>query len=41
MAKTDGFQGVTGVFSFNEFGDPIKSVARIQVKDGKWVKVDR
>jgi branched-chain amino acid transport system substrate-binding protein len=37
LAETEGFQGVTGVFSFDVNRNPIKTVTRIEVKDGKWV----
>lgn len=37
LAETEGFEGVTGDFSFDENRNPIKSVSRIMVKDGKWV----
>ncbi|MEW6541503.1 MAG: ABC transporter substrate-binding protein [Bacillota bacterium] len=34
MAATDGFQAVSGSISFDENGNPIKSAAILQVKDG-------
>jgi branched-chain amino acid transport system substrate-binding protein len=35
LSKTKGFQGVTGSFSFNKSGDPIKSAVIIEIKEGK------
>jgi len=38
MAKIPGFDGVTGVMTFNEgSGDPIKSAVILQVVNGKFV----
>ena len=36
MAATDGLEGVTGIFSFDENRNPIKIFTKIEVRDGKW-----
>lgn len=35
LSQTRGYQGVTGSFNFNEYGDPIKSAVLIEIKEGK------
>ena len=35
LASLSGFEGVTGKFTMDEHGDPIKSAVIIQIKDGK------
>lgn len=34
LAATDGVEGITGSYSFNETNDPIKSAAMIELQDG-------
>jgi branched-chain amino acid transport system substrate-binding protein len=34
IANTRSFEGVTGTISFNEHGDPVKSVVFIEIKNG-------
>jgi len=35
LASLKGFEGVTGKFTMDENGDPIKSAVIIQIRDGK------
>jgi branched-chain amino acid transport system substrate-binding protein len=35
LASLKGFEGVTGKFTMDENGDPIKSAVIIQMRDGK------
>lgn len=35
LAKTKAYQAVSGLISFNEFHDPVKSAVIIEMKDGK------
>jgi branched-chain amino acid transport system substrate-binding protein len=35
LASLSGFEGVTGKFTMDEHGDPIKSAVIVQIKDGK------
>lgn len=37
LAQTNGFEGVTGTFSFDKHGDPIKSVVIMKVEAGRPV----
>ncbi|MFP4105913.1 MAG: ABC transporter substrate-binding protein [Phycisphaerae bacterium] len=37
LSRTAGFEGVTGTFTFNEFGDPIKPVVILKFEDGDTV----
>lgn len=39
LKNTDNFQGVTGVFSFDDLHDPVKSVSIIEVQNGAEVGV--
>lgn len=36
LAKTKGFEGVTGTISYSGTGDPVKSAVMIKVDDGKF-----
>lgn len=36
LAKTDGFEGVTGKFRFDADRNPVKEFVKVMVKDGKW-----
>ncbi|PIE36140.1 amino acid ABC transporter substrate-binding protein [candidate division KSB3 bacterium] len=36
LAATEGYEGVTGVFRFDEQRNPIKEFIKIEVRDGKW-----
>lgn len=36
LAKTSGYEGVTGGTTFNKIGDPIKEFIKIQIKDSQW-----
>ena len=40
LAKTDGFEGVTGKFRFDADRNPVKEFVKIMVKDGKWQIAD-
>ena len=37
LAQTNGFEGVTGTFSFNKHGDPIKNVVIMKIEAGRPV----
>ena len=37
MAATDGLEGVTGTYKFDEFNNPIKSAAMMQLQNGEEV----
>jgi len=41
LAKTDGFEGVTGTYRFDADRNPVKGFAKIMVKDGKWQIADK
>ncbi len=41
LAKTDGFEGVTGKFRFDADRNPVKEFVKIMVKDGKWQITDK
>jgi branched-chain amino acid transport system substrate-binding protein len=36
LAATDGYEGVTGVFRYDENRNPVKEFIKIEVRDGKW-----
>ncbi len=40
LASIELFEGVTGIMSFDEQGDPIKCAVIIQIKDGKFTYYD-
>ena len=35
LAQTSNYRGVTGIFNFNDQGDPIKSVVLMEIKNGE------
>lgn len=37
LAATDGLEGITGAYTFDEFNNPIKSAAMIELKNGEEV----
>jgi branched-chain amino acid transport system substrate-binding protein len=37
LAATDGFKGVTGTISFDNFGDPVKRVVMMKIENGRPV----
>lgn len=37
LAQTRNFQGVSGKFSFDENGDPVKGVVLMEIRDGKFL----
>ncbi|MGD9365107.1 MAG: ABC transporter substrate-binding protein [Desulfobacteraceae bacterium] len=37
LARTRGFEGVTGTISFDNYGDPVKSVVIMKIQDGRPV----
>lgn len=37
LAQTRGFEGVTGTISFDNYGDPVKSVVIMKIQDGRPV----
>jgi branched-chain amino acid transport system substrate-binding protein len=41
LAKTDGFEGVTGKFRFDADRNPVKEFVKIMVKDRKWQIADK
>ncbi|MGE5550486.1 MAG: ABC transporter substrate-binding protein [Bacteroidota bacterium] len=40
IAKTEGFEGATGIITLDENGDAVKNAVIKQVKDGKFVYLD-
>lgn len=41
LARTRGFEGVTGTISFDNHGDPVKSVVIMKIQDGRPVYLER
>jgi branched-chain amino acid transport system substrate-binding protein len=40
LAETKDFEGILGLFSFNEVGDVVMDVTVVEIKDGKFVEFE-